>query len=239
MKKLRRLNEIDLARIASMSPVDRRKALEQIKHFPPPFSYKPFRLQLNEIFNVQFGMFGGKERTEWATIEDFLNKKCDSENGLEANLRVAKGLYGFAAEKNIIGRDRKFFPMAMGAWGKFTYWHNMILIIGDHPTVLFVDPRQTCKLGKIGRKFVFSMMHERIRALDPDYADLRLMIVQFDRVIGDYRRPICHTDDGVKLFSLEEMEEMVDEIHKLWRDICEERDTSTRRKAAGIRGDLI
>ena len=50
---------------------------------------------------------------------------------------------------------------------------------------------------------------------------------------------MLHTDEGVELFSLDEMEAMVATTYELWREVCEEREMEMRREAGGMRGSLI
>lgn len=237
--KIRPLPEIDLARIATMARDQQRKALEQIKHGRPPFSYNPFRSQSHDIFNVQSALFGPMKPTNWSVVEANLAKKCKSDDELAANLRVAKGLHEFASSARIVGRAQEFFPMAMSAGRKVSYWLPMILAVDERPLVPFIDPRRSRSLTKAGRRFVFSMMHERIRAADPDYENVGLAIFQFADADEGARRPVLHTDDAVERFSLEEMEKMIAATYELWREVCEEREAETRRKATGTRGTLI
>ncbi len=83
------------------------------------------------------------------------------------------------------------------------------------------------------------MMNERIRAVDPDYTDVRFAIFQFGKADDGSRRPVVHTDEGVELFSLSEMENMVNVTYDLWREVCEGRERDARRKGTGTSGPLI
>ena len=216
-----------------------RKALEQIRYGRPPFSYAPFRAGYHDIFNVQPALFGPVRPTDWSILEANLARKCKSDDELEANIRVAKGLHEFAMASDIIGRSQEFFPLGMSAGRKVTYWLPMILAIDKRPLVPFVDPRRSRGLTTAGRRFVFSMMHERIRVADPDYAETGFGIFQFGEGEGDVRRPVLHTDEAVELYSLDDMETMVNATYQLWREVCEEREAEARRKATGTRGPLF
>lgn len=237
--KTRPLPDIDLARIAPLPRDLQRRQLEQIRYGRPPFSYGPLRSSFYDIFNIQPAMFGPVKPTDWTIVQTILARKCKSPDELVANLRVAKGLHQYVAEGEITGRAQDFFPMAMSAGRKVVYWLSMILILEDRPVVPFIDPRRSRGLTKKGRRFVFSMMHERIRAADPDYANVGLAILQFGDVDNNIRHPVLHTDDGVELFSLGEMEEMVLATYKLWQEVCEELEVETHRKAHGLRGSLL
>lgn len=237
--KIRLLPDIDLARIAPLAKDQQRKQLEQIRDGRPPFSYGPLRGCFHDIFNVQPEMFGPVTATDWAVIAAQLGLKCRSNDELEANLRVARSLHHFATESKLLGRAQEFFPLAMGAGRKVIYWLPIVLSFEARPLVPFIDPRRSRNLTREARRFAFSMMHERIRAADPDYAAVRFAIFQFGDVSGDRRNLIFHVDDGIELFSLDQMETMVNATYELWREVCEEREISARRKATGTRGPLI
>jgi hypothetical protein len=217
-----------------------RKQLEQIRHGRPPFSYNPLRGCFHDIFNVQPEMFGPVAPSEWKVVEDRLRQKCRTEDELAANLLVARGLHEFAVDAQLLGRAQEFFPLAMSAGQKVNYWLSIILALNGQPLVPFIDPRRSSRgLTQDARRFVFSMMHERIRAADPDYESVTLAIFQFDDGDGERRLPRLYTDEGVQLFSLDEMERMVATTYSLWREVCEGREAEARRSAGGARGPLI
>jgi hypothetical protein len=237
--KIRPLPDIDLARIAPMPKDQQRRQLEQLRYGRPPFSYGPLRACFHDIFNVQPAMFGPVAPTDWSIIETQLHRRCRSDEELKANLAVARGLHHFAISTNLLGRAQDFFPLAMGAGQKVSYWLPMVLSHEGQPLVPFIDPRRSRGLTREARRFAFSMMHERIRAADPDYEAVRFAIFQFGEMVEDQRRPTLHTDADVVLFSLDELEAMVSATYALWQEVCEEREVEERRKATGTRGPLI
>ncbi len=83
------------------------------------------------------------------------------------------------------------------------------------------------------------MMNERIRAVDPDYADVRFVIFQFGKSEDGTRTTIVRTEEGMDLLSLSEMESMVSATYELWHEICEGRESDARRKGTGTTGPLI
>lgn len=184
-------------------------------------------------------MFGPVVATDWSVIETLLKRKCKSEDETRSNLAVAKGLHQFTTEAGMLGRAQEFFPLAMGTGQKVAYWLSLILSVDGRAIVPFIDPRRSKGLTREARRFVFSMMHERIRAVDPDYAAVGFGIFQFGDFAEDQRNPIIHTDDGVALYSLDEMEAMVEATYALWREILAERDEDTRRRGTGTTGPLL
>ena len=236
--KIRPLPEIDLARIATLPFDQQRKQLEQIIDGHPPFSYNPLRAGFADIFNIQPALFGAVEPTDWSVVAEIVGKKCKSDDEAVANLRVAKGLHHFTTENRTFGRAKEFFPMTVSVGRKVIYWLPMVLAIEGRPLIPFIDPRRSRRLTQEARRFVFSMMHERIRAADPDYADVRFGIFQFGDPEEDVRSPKLHADTYVSLFSLGELESMIRVTYELWREVCEEREAVARRKADGTRGPL-
>lgn len=236
--KIRPLPDIDLARIAPQPEAMKRKSLEQVKGGRPPFSYRPSRSCHHDILNVQPDLFGPVDPTPWAVIEEKLARRCRSDVEFENNFRVARGLYDFASSGRIMGRKHEFFPLAMGVGHKVVFWLPMILALEGKPHAIFVDPRRNLGLNAEGRRFVFSMMHERIRAADEDFADLRLAIVRFGEPEDDRRDVKLYADRGVDLFSLDELETIVTSTYEMWREVLEEREQAARRNATGT-GPLI
>jgi hypothetical protein len=67
--KIRRLSEIDLARIGPLDSNEKRHRLRLLRFGRPPHSYGPLRSQLGDILNLQPEMFGSLTGvTPWETI---------------------------------------------------------------------------------------------------------------------------------------------------------------------------
>lgn len=233
------LSEIDLARVCPLPVDQRRNALEAIRYGHPPYSYAPVRGNFSDVLNVRAGMLGTLPRVPWVKIEREIRRRSRSDAEENANLRVGRGLFDFVEERALSGRHHEIFPLALGTTTKVVFWHPVVLSIEMRPLVPFFDPRRTKGLTVQGRRFVFSVMHERIRAADPDFAEVSLGIFQFSLTEKGPRIPILYTDTGVTLFTFDELDRMVTDTYEMWRDVCEGREADTRRKAAGKRGDLI
>ena len=81
-------------------------------------------------------------------------------------------------------------------------------------------------------------MHERIRAADPDFADVSLAVVQFALSAKGPREPAIFLDQGIELFTFDELDQMVSETYEIWSEVCEERTAATRRRGASGGGLL-
>jgi hypothetical protein len=237
--RIRPLPDIDLARIACMPMDQQRRQLEQMRHGRPPFSYKPLRMCFHDIFNVQPELFGLVQPTAWPIVEGRLLAKCRSEDELNANIAVARGLHDFAISTGMLGRAQDFFSLAVSAGQKVAYWLPMVLSREGRPIIPFIDPRLSRGLSLAARRFVFSMMHEHIRAADPDYESVGLAIFQFGKPSNGLRAPILHLDEGVDLIPLAQLEAMVSATYTLWQDVLEDRQEENRRRAGGAGGSLL
>ncbi len=231
--KIRRLPEIDLARIAHLPTDQKRRALEHFKLGHPTITYKPVRGRFADIFNVQPDMFSAAAAIEWTVLERLIRSKAASEDERTANLLVAKGLHFFAKDNALYSRSHGFFPLALSVGEKVEYWLPMVTAFEGSPLVLFIDPRRGKRLTAEARRFVFSMMHEHVRVSDPDFANSRLGIIQFGDAVEDQRPVKLWTDKGIDLYGFEQLDQMVSETYTIWREVSEEREADVRRKAAG------
>jgi hypothetical protein len=237
--KIRPLPEIDLARIAPLPKDEKRRALDQMRLGHPPYSYAPVRGTISDVLNVQSDLIGPMPRTPWDRIEDTIRRRSHSDAEERANLRVAEGLFDFVTANEIVGRRHDIFPLQLGIGTKVVFWQPVILTVGERAIIPFMDPRRAKRLTEQGRRFVFSMMHERIRAADPDFADVSLAIVQFARSEKGPRIPVLFTDRGVELFTFDDLDQMVSETYEMWREVCEERAVDARRRGAAGGGGLF
>ncbi|MCQ1834855.1 type VI toxin-antitoxin system SocB family DNA replication inhibitor toxin [Neorhizobium galegae] len=230
------LPDTDLARLGPLSDDMKRSALRQMKGTFSTFSYKHVRSVFNDIFNVQLGMFGPVSATPWAALEAQLTKTCKPGAELRNNLQIGKALHNYATSMNIKGRHHDFFPMPMGVGKKVSFWLPMVLALDSKPYVIFIDPRRSKGLTQLGRRFAFSMMHERIRAADEDFADINLGIIRFEDDDEGGRSVRFFSDEGIDLYSLDELESMVASTYRIWQEVYEERAAEVRRKGTGTGG---
>ncbi|MGX9178602.1 type VI toxin-antitoxin system SocB family DNA replication inhibitor toxin [Mesorhizobium sp. BHbdii] len=237
--KIRPLPDIDLARIAPLPRDQKIRALEKMKAGRPPYSYDSVRKSALELLNVDAGPLGVVGRASWTELSAAISRRCHSPEETKANLGVAKALFDFAEVTHLHGRRHDFFPLSIGLSEKVKFWLPAVGALDDQAVVPFIDPRQSKKLTAEGRRFAFSVMHERIRAADEDFADVEFAIFQLDANDDGSRTTRLHLSRGVDLYSFDDLDLMVRETYDLWRAILEERERETRRKGAGGRGSLI
>lgn len=238
--KIRRLPETDLARFAVMTPDRRRAALRRHKSSYAPYSYDPLRHAVPAIFDVGVPLIGRSLGLSWETISKSIARaSVRGEKQRIANLAVGELLFKFAQEHGVKGRNQDFYPMPVGTVTSIRFWSSMVISVDGKPLVPFIDPRQVNALDAEARRFVLSVMHERIRALDLDYRDVGLGIFQFP-VAGKRRKAVLHTDEGIDLYDFETLDLMVRDTYEMWWEILAEREEEKRRgDGTGTYGPLF
>jgi hypothetical protein len=231
------LPDLDLARIAPLSREQKRRELEKLKLKFPPYSYNPMRRSILDILHVEPGPLTTSPRTSWNQIEAGIRRCGRTEDETEANLLVAKALYLFADEEKIAGRREEFYPLPIGVSEKVTFWLPAVISVSGTTLVPLVDPRRGERLTDAGKLVAFSMMHERIRAADPDFAAVALGIFQFTAPKNGPRLARLFLDTGLKLIDFDTLDAMVRETYQIWHEVLEERRAEERRKGGG--GSLI
>jgi len=173
----------------------------------------------------------------WPSVMGVIQQKSKSRVEEEANIRVAAGLYEYAAQMGLRGRKDEFRPMPTRVGENLVYWTPAVLIVNERPLIPFFHPRRT-RLSRLARRFIFSMINERIRVDNPDYRDVALGIYEFEANDAGPRRPALQVDEGIELFSYEQLDAMVGETYAIWREVCEARAQETRRRPTGT-GPLL
>lgn len=232
--KIRRLSEIDLARIAPLEADEKRHRLRQLKVGRPPHTYAPLRASLGDLLNLQPEMFGsGVPYTPWEKISESISRASSSDDERKFNLAVAKSIYDFGSEKQVRSYRKPITPWPVGYDQSVSYWWNLYTVLEDQSCFIFADPRISNPLTRVGRQFSFSIMHERVRVPDPDFSDSRLLIAQFAKGDAGARNIRLFDAADIELFSVEQLNEMIDETYRIWIEVLEERADVERKKAAG------
>lgn len=227
------LPEIDLATFAPLPADQKRKALESFKRGWPPYSYKPVRKSFPDLLNLEMDLFGAPAPVSFECIAKTIHANSRFTEEAEANIRVAAGLY----VQNWRGRRQDFPAMGTTIGQRLTYWTPAVLAIEGRPVIPFFNPRRV-PLPPHGRRFVFSMMHEQIRAADPDYAEVAFCICHFSTQKTGERVLRPTFDVGVALYSFDELQAMVAETYAIWTEVWAGRVEETRRRGGGFGGSL-
>lgn len=223
-----------------MSLLQKERELKKMKSGRPPYSYAPTRKSLFDIFNIETGFLIGLPRTPWSQIERKLLLASKHDDECKANLRISRALYNFSDENRLLGRRQDFLPLSIGVSHKVKFWHPAVIAVQDSPFIIFTDPRtSSAKLTTDGRRFIFSIMHERIRVAEEDYSTIGLGIIQLKKLDEKTCSASLFAEENDKLFSFEDLNFMIRETYELWEKIQFERFEEARGKRTGTSGPLI
>lgn len=231
--KMRPLAETDLARTAVLSEQDQWAVLRKHRFGRPPHSYNPVRYAQADILNRESPLWGGAMPTKWEQIKAQIEKSAKNEQEELHNLRVAKALHEFALSESLVSRNRPLAKWAIGFGQSVKYWQDYICFLNGAPEICFIDYRLSNRLNKNAMKFVFSVMHERTRAVDTDLDDVELAIYQFKKLDDGTRVLQRRTADGLNLFSFDELNMMIDKTYSIWEAVLRERFDEARKAAGG------
>lgn len=232
--KMRRIPETDLARIAVLPVDEQPKQLQQLKAFRPPHTLNPFRSVVGDLVNLQFEMLGERSFTRWDIVSEQIRRLSKHKDEFEKNLAVAKALHNYCIKNDVISYSKPTPKWGVGFGNSIAYWSNFYSVWGGRASFLFFDPRISHPLTKSARKFAFSLMHQRLRVDDPDFADAELLIVRFgvDKE-GGQRTVAPYSARGVDLFGLDDLNAMIETTYQLWAVELERRAEEAKRAGGG------
>ena len=246
--KIRRLLEVDLARLAPLPLDEQRRRMQRAIGGAGTFSFGPTRSQLPDIMNVQVPMFdtlGPAAITEFGIIEEHLRKQCRSTEELRFNLQASTMLYSYFRGQNVVSRAYDFGSLPLGLDRGIRYWSSAYYGRGDMPVVTFIDPRGGQGLTSRARQVVFAAMHAGVRERNADFSDAILEIIQLPYAPGHKagsgtktRVLRAYTLDTAVAHEFSELDRMLTATLRLWDVVCAEATAEMRKRADG-RGTLL
>jgi hypothetical protein len=178
-------------------------------------------------------MFESK-RAPWAVVEAEIKALARSDVEEKMNLLVSKSIYQFCEWEKLNARELDGFPLTLSIGWKLTCWAPALFLYPDRMTVPFFDMRRAYGLTYGAATFMFSAMHLALRVNNPDYSPVEFEIL---RLRNNKTRSIVPIPErGRKLFTYEELEEMVAVTHGIWVDVLLGRRDDARR-GGGAGGD--
>lgn len=229
--------------VANFAALDSAAKWKAVVHFHTPrfqrVSYASFRGRLADCLGLDAGTFA-LGRIDRATMERLIIGDCKikTTTNFTANLQVARGALSLAEVHKIGGvATPELSPRTMGGH-TVEPWNRLALNICDQLVIPFFDPRRnTSRLNALGMQVAFSIMHENIRVVHPDYADARLAIVQFADVKGEERPATIRYDDGIDLIPYNDLVRMISELYEMYDAVCAGREEDARRYADDVPED--
>lgn len=235
--KIRHLPITDLARICVQSYDLQRHALKQVKANGQGPNYNPTRGQFAGIVNRQPGVFPST-RDSWEVVQKHIIAASRSDEERKMNVPVAQQLYRYCESENVQATELDGYPISFSVGPKLLCWSPALFIYPDRITIPFLDLRRSRNLTLEARRCVFSLQHHALRVNNPDYRDdVSLEIFQFSA--DDERTIRVRPENGMWLYSYDQLEAMITRTQTLWFDVLAGREEELRRKSGGRKGDLM
>ncbi|MFI4975060.1 MAG: hypothetical protein ACHP84_11020 [Caulobacterales bacterium] len=229
--KIRRLPETDLARIAPMARIEKRRALERQSTGFTQLTYDPVRAATLDILNAQSPLLGSTSDTPWSVVERAIRRASRTTNESESNVGVGHLLYDFVREQGMRATQVAFSAFQTRIGDSVRYWSNAVVVHDGSLVIPFADYRRTFRLTDSGKRFAASIMHEAIRRMNPqDLGDAQLGVFQFPQVAGtDDRTITLSIVPDTDLYSAEELAAMIADTYLMWAEVLQARAAEVRR----------
>lgn len=188
-----------------------------LKPYRPRISYQPFLTSVPGMIGAVGDLGIQCPRNSVESVKNYIRQRSlslsgkDREVQINMNIGAALGFDEFCSEHVGQARTQAFGSLNLLGSISVEFTLDVILEIDGRRTILFIDPRSSSKkIDGHGKRFAFSCMHERTRMLDPlSFGDFSLAILQFGPTNGLAKRQAqLHWDDGIELFSMNELIEM-------------------------------
>jgi hypothetical protein len=225
-KKITRLSETDLARVAFLSADEKRHSLRRVRDFIPTHSWAPFRSVVKGIFQTQKSLFD-LPKVKLEDVLEAIRSQCRRKpNSLQSNLELAKLAFEQISACETVAIERYFGHLSIGYGSSIKFWEDLYTIEGDSPVAVFIDPRRSNGLNAAARKFIFSGMHHQIA--HGDFANAKFKIYRFpvaDKKTGDRTMRIFEPGEG-DIVEYDEFTSAIDETYQIWFEILAEREAA-------------
>lgn len=239
--KIRLLPDIDLANFTTLDPITQRERLRRFKIGIPPFSYHAFRCERPDIVNAQFPLLPPAKPTSWREIERRIRNLADPGDEADACVSVARSYHKFATETQLVARIHNQPTLKLGGGRGFDscFWEPYVLFFDNRMFIAFIDARRSGGLTAAGRRFAYSMMHEGLRAANPDLASAELLVLKFGTLRHDKKqRPLqlLLADKTMKLFDLGQLDTMIGQTYRIWEEVLRDRRDGPSPSGTGTGG---
>ncbi len=236
MKKLPRLPDTDLARIAPLPTTEKWRQLRDMRAGFPDFSYSPSRRHLPATMNAQGRgtLFDDLPDSPRDKLIASLRKDCRSAEEFASNEEVTGLLYDWIRANGFSVLHYDFGRLTLAAGYSVCFWTDAILSDGKNLLVLHPDFRRaTAGYTARALRFAFSAMHHHIRGRGGDFVDIDPAIIRFPQPKNRTRSVrLINMPADLELFSYDELVAMTEETLSIWRQVCSENVEEARRRAA-------
>lgn len=235
--KIRRLSEIDLVRLASITEQDELEhRLRAYNAGGGAWSYNPVRSSTSDIVGASTPLFDDIARPNWAKLQQQIVAACNrGQDQIVANLLVGQVLYEASHRLGWSAAQFHMGAMPIGIGETVRYWSDVVLEGEDGLMIPFFDHRREHGIANAAiRQVLFSMQHIWVRERHPDLAEAQLTVIRFP-TDGDTRTiQIDHHRDA-ELLPYDVLDARVRNVYVTWARVSEEK-ARTGRKGTGTNG---
>lgn len=234
---MRRLSETDLARNAVLDDDEQLlRSLRRLKGFRASHSLEFVRNRQADLFGVQPPMFQ-VPRAPDEQLLDLIARECRTDEDRAYCLPLARAMLAYRDENAAEAVEWSVSRWQVGYGQSVCYWPGYYFVLKEHAEFSYFDLRLNDSLTAEGRRFVLSLMHERLRRGEPDFEDAKLSILKAKRVGVDERSFVRYGAEEVSLMDRDELNSRIDRAYRFWQFVLEER-AEEARKATGT-GPLL
>lgn len=223
------MNVIDLARNALKDDEESQiRDLMRTLGGNPGVSYGPLWRWLPQLFDLKTNLPGLPTRQHWTTIERSVARLRQRDGGARL-LEVLGAIHAWATENDVRAGERDWGGFSLGTVQEpIRCWPDLVLELDGKPAIPFVDPRKRRSCGSLGRHFVFSLQHHRLRARFQEFVGARLVVLHCpnDRVV-------MHEYSGEALVPFDELCDRIRRTHELREEARRRKQQKRLKRASG------
>lgn len=231
--KIRRLNEIDLARLCAVQDDNALKQdLRRYNMGGGAWSYDPVRRSTADILGAQIPGFAPIAQPSEKQLKSQIERASTrGKDQAAANWLVGKTLldHRLANEWMSAKFEMGFMPLGFGETAR--YWSDVLIDDGQGPIIAFFDHRREGGIQNADqRRIVHSMQNAWIRDRHLDLADARLAVIRFPSQ-GDERSVDIRFHDESDLLIYEDLDAAVKRVYRLWAEVTREKQGASKGAA--------
>jgi len=239
--KTRRLSEIDLARLASLTNQEELElSLRRYNAGGTAWSYNPVRASNSDILGATTPLHGVLPPVPWSKIEQqIVAASTRGAHQAASNVEVGKVLFDAARRMGWSAANYEMGRLSIGIGESVSYWCNVVLADEGGPFIPFFDHRRNGGVSNAAiRQIVFSMQSIWVRDRHPDLAEARLAVIQFPPN-RDGRSVRVHFHNEAELLPYEVLDARVRNVYVTWARMSDEKARGGRGTGTGGPGDLF
>jgi hypothetical protein len=161
-------------------------------------SYEPLRESVGEAVHLELPLIPDLEPTTLDQLENLVIRACKGNAGrIAMNVAPVRAIRRFVDKVRAEAEFLETLPMTLYPGMRYSFWAPMIIRYDGVARIVFLDLRRNNGLSSTGLHVSFSLMHERFRALNPDFSAVRFESWRFANNDTRTVRPIAEWADPI------------------------------------------